>query len=224
MLKQSPSQIYKSENRGKIINEKYNCFSVFNYLPFQEKSRAGFHGLKVVNDETLASSETINYSSEQDEIIVLLPLVGAIEINSDKLSEIINVNELYFFESKKGDTFSVSNSYNDELVNYLQIRFSSDASENHKIYFDLETTNEIISLHQNDDFAISIGVFDARNEGIHKLKNPKKGLFTYVLGGAFEFQNRLLETRDALKIWQIAEVEFEALSPMAMLLIIDVLK
>lgn len=221
MFTQNPSQIFKSENRGTITTAQYKCLSVFNYLTFQDKSREAFHELKIFNDETLASKETTSYISLQDEIVVLLPLVGSIELNSIKTSEIIEINQLYIFSNKNNSSFSVSNPYDDELVNFLQIRFTSNTTEKHKIYFDIEKQNEIISLYENDNFSISIGVFDARNESTHILKNPQKGLFTFVLGGAFEFQNRLLENRDSLKIWHVDQIEFEALSPMAMLLIID---
>lgn len=223
MLAQNPSQIFKSENRGAIVTEKYNCLSVFNYLNFQDKSRAAFHQLSIFNDETLASKETIAYTSFQDEIVVLFPLVGSIELNSVETSEILEVNQLYVFSNRNNTSFSISNPYENELVNFLQIRFNSYATEKHKIYFDIEKQNEIISLYENDNFAISIGVFDARSESTYKLKNQQKGLFAFVLGGAFEFQNRLLENRDGLKIWDIDEIEFEALSPMAMLLIIDII-
>jgi len=223
MFKQNPSQIFKSENRGVIATEKYKCLSVFNYHNFQDKSRVAFHELSIFNDETLASKETIEYKSFQDEIVILLPLVGSIELNSVETSEIVAVNQLYFFSNKNNTVFSVSNPYDDELVNFLHIRFSLNTTEKHKIYFDIKKQNEIISLYKNDSFAISIGVFDARNESTHILKNPQKGLFTFVLGGAFEFQNRLLENRDALKIWDVDQIEFEALSPMAMLLIIDII-
>jgi hypothetical protein len=52
------------------------------------------------------------------------------------------------------------------------------------------------------------------------------GVFGFVIEGAFEFQNRLLETRDSIALWnednETLQIEFEALSNDAIILIAEV--
>jgi len=46
-------------------------------------------------------------------------------------------------------------------------------------------------------------------------------VYVFVIEGAFEVQNRLLHARDGLSLSSATEVEFEALSNDAMLLILE---
>ena len=46
--------------------------------------------------------------------------------------------------------------------------------------------------------------------------------FVFIIEGAFEVQNRLLEARDGLSLWNLSKLEFEALSNDAILMIIEV--
>jgi len=223
MLAQTPSQIFQSALRGKTESSIYSCFSTFNYLNYQEESRKPFGQLTVLNDETLAPQESMTYSVEANQTIVLIPLVGAIDFKTENTTEFITVNQVQLFSAEEETTFSISNPYKIELVNFLQIRFNFKSQDSNKITFDLDPRNKVIPLAEYENFCLSIGLFDARCEAIHTMKNKEHGLFTFVLNGAFEFQNRLLENRDGLIIWDIEQIEFEALSTNAMLLIIEVL-
>ena len=67
------------------------------------------------------------------------------------------------------------------------------------------------------------GLDYGREESIYKVKNAGNCLYIFVIEGAFEVDNKLMEARDGLAIWNADEIEFEALSNDAMLLIFEVL-
>ncbi|WP_409034090.1 hypothetical protein [Runella sp.] len=68
-----------------------------------------------------------------------------------------------------------------------------------------------------------MGKFGGREEGIYTVRNPERnGVFIFVIEGAFEVQNRLLHPRDGLSLTHVTEVEFEALSNDAILLVLEV--
>lgn len=67
-----------------------------------------------------------------------------------------------------------------------------------------------------------IGLYDGRKEDNYTPQKKNATLFGMVLHGAFEFQNRLMENRDAIVLWDTDELEFEALSEEALLLFIEV--
>lgn len=67
-----------------------------------------------------------------------------------------------------------------------------------------------------------IGLFDGRKEGTFTLKNPRNGVFAFVLSGAFEIEDRLLEAKDGLALKVTHKIEWEALSENAILLVIEV--
>ncbi len=46
-------------------------------------------------------------------------------------------------------------------------------------------------------------------------------LYFFVIQGAFEVANRLLEARDGLGLWSVKEVELEALSNEAIVLVLQ---
>lgn len=189
-------------------------------------SRKPFGGLKVLNDETLAQNETKVFYCDENTAIILLPLVGTINYKDSSGSNIfINPEEVYVLNAKKAMTFEVSNPYEKELINYLQIGFDaagkSDKPES-KESFDFSIRNQLISVFESLENNGFIGIFDGRAEGTYSLKNPANGIFAFVINGAFEFQNRLLEARDGLSLWEIDTVEFEALSENAMLLLFEI--
>ena len=66
-----------------------------------------------------------------------------------------------------------------------------------------------------------MGKYDGRREGVFKLTKDTHTVFAFVIEGAFEVQNRLLHARDGLGLWNLDEVEFEALSNEAIILLIE---
>ncbi len=61
-----------------------------------------------------------------------------------------------------------------------------------------------------------------RKEDTYTLNQYGKTIFGMVLNGAFEFQNRLMENRDAILLNEIETLEFEALSENALILFLKV--
>ena len=85
-----------------------------------------------------------------------------------------------------------------------------------------EEKNKLISLFKNNTAAAFIAQFDGRKELHYQLKNKQNGIFVYIINGAFEFENRLLESGDALSLKETEDVEWESLSENAMLLLIEI--
>ncbi len=70
-------------------------------------------------------------------------------------------------------------------------------------------------------YHIFIAKLDGRSEIIHTAAQSGSGFFVFVIEGAFEVQHRLLEARDGLSLLGIIELEAEALSDDAILLMIE---
>lgn len=225
MLPQSPSQIYKAQLRGNAQDDTYRCLSTFNFGAYYDVNRKPFGNLKVFNEETLGAQQTKQFSVENNEVVILIPLVGSIDYTDNFDNEnYIETEEIQVLKTSRAVKFQIQNPYENDLINYLQIRMES--SEKNGFYFDKKTfdfdkKNELFPILENKDYTLSIGIFNLRTEGVYPFKKSKKGAFAFVINGAFEFQNRLLESRDALAIWKVSEIEFEALSDHAILLLIE---
>lgn len=223
MLAQNPSQIYKADLRGHDENGQYRCLSTLNFGIYSKESRQPFGKLKVLNDEALAPQQNKSFSVGSHESIILLPLVGSIDY-TDSLGNtaLVGTEEILVLSTSKPTSFQLHNPYEVELINYLQIRLESTNPQEsfQKKQFDFGRQNELSVLLESGGYKISIGIFSGRSEGVYGLQKGK-GAFTFIINGAFEFQNRLLESRDALSIWEVDELEFEALSENAILLLIE---
>lgn len=157
----------------------------------------------------------------------MLPLVGAVEIDEGKGGvRYVASGESLGLMAEPDDGFSITNPYPDKAINYLQIRLSTD---NHSFQseavnaFDLNIKNTLIpisdaALHNGN---LLIGKYEGRHDGLYISKNPTNRIFIFIIEGAFEVQNRLLEKRDGLSLKNVDEVEFEALSSDAIILILE---
>jgi len=184
--------IQNSESRSQ--NSEYRSY---------QSLKESFLDLTAVNDETLAAGITISRNGT----ILIIPLVGDI-VTDQRISpgqvQIIN-------------NPSITNPFKDELVNYILIGFNRNLS---KEIIDFDLANNCLQQLTTNNFFI--GKFDGRFDGIHKLPDKTKGIFAFVIEGVFEVQNRLLHARDGLALTNVTEVEFEALSNEALLLLIEV--
>ena len=238
MVLEKQAQIYKSDQRGCIESEIFRRHCTFNFDHYKSLSRNPFGTLVALNDETLSGGNQILRHLETDTNIVLIPLVGGI-VYKDSLGheDIVGTGQARFFSAQKFMSYEIINPFPDDLVNYLQIWFRPEdgifTAQSAQTDFDLSVRNKMISIvvdafseteigENNSNTSISIGIFDGRKEGIYTLKNPENGLFAFVINGAFEFENRLIESRDGLALSGITETEFEALSENAILLILEI--
>lgn len=237
MVLEKQIQIFKSEQRGCMESEIFRRLSVFNFDDYRVISRNAFGSLLAVNDETLAEGNKIVRHIDEHVDILLLPLVGGI-VYKDSLGnqDIIGTEQLRIFSAHQGMSYEITNPYDADLVNYLQIwlRPNRDffTAQSNQTDFHLQKnklipifageTSENNLLKNNSSAMGFIGIFDGRQHGSYKLKKNKTGLFVFVIHGAFEFENRLIENRDGLSLSGIGEAEFEALSENAILMIVEV--
>lgn len=231
MLPQTQGIIYLAEQRGCSQTEQHRSFHIFNFGSWFNEYRKPFGSLQVFNDDTLRGSDAVNDTLEEDTLILLLPVIGGLQY-SDTLNRhcVVEPGQAGVFAVPQGSSFQVLNPYQDDLINFIQVRLKG----NEQVYpgyaaestFDLDShTNELVPLFSGEnDSPVSayIGRFGGRQECIHRLKDAGKGVFIFILEGVFEVQYRLLQPRDALALWETGEVDFEALSNDAIIFVLEV--
>lgn len=67
---------------------------------------------------------------------------------------------------------------------------------------------------------LHIGVYDSRVKGEYAVR-PGHRLVAYVVNGSWEVEDRLMEYRDALCLWDTPYIEYQALTEAAILLLIE---
>lgn len=165
------------------------------------------------------SQSLVNLKANQK--MMMLPLFGKAIINN--FNKVIEAGEVVVFESAVEQNVIIKSALSDVETDVLVIVFNKPVSENsYRVNtIDLEIRNKLNFIDEGFNFSGFIGIFDGREEGRYLLKKSNNKIFAMVINGAFEFQNRLMETRDALLIWDIEELEFEALSEDALILFFE---
>lgn len=224
-------RIFKADLRGRTESKIFRRFSTLNFDDYEHASRAPFGLLLALNDETLGAGNTIFRHIEQHKDIVILPLVGGLVFRDSFGNEnTIGTEQVCVFSGEKGNAYQLSNPYEKALVNYLQIWFRADANQFRpgasQRDFVLERNSLVPffgspSLPMHSQTLGFIGLYDGRQSSVYHLQHPNNGLFIFVVSGAFECEDRLIESRDALALTGCESVGYEALSDDAMLFIIE---
>jgi quercetin 2,3-dioxygenase len=211
--------IYLSENRNCIQTETIRSFITLPNL----KINSTFESIFRFTDTTLFANETSIIIAEKNSVLILLPLVGAIEILSNENNKIVNSGEIACIFVQKGNKIYIHNPYENDLINYLEIWVKCDKIKEEKIVkstLDLEKNKNKLVEISNEEFHIKvrIGKYGGREEGVLQVKNSA---FVFVINGVFEVQNRLMESRTGLSLTNISELDFEGLAQENIILIIS---
>ena len=215
MLVQTPSQIFKAD----FAFWKKENKSVINEIIGKENNAGD---LKTVTEVVLDENGIFEFESEENSTLIILTLYGKIQLN--KFRKVISSEEVFTLKTKEKSTITIKNYLNDEKTDILIIELQSLNPENAFFIEELtiEKKNILIPISKKLEAPNFIGLYEGRKEETYSLYNPDKTIFGMVINGAFEFQNRLLETRDSILLKEIETLEFEALSENALILFLEI--
>jgi redox-sensitive bicupin YhaK (pirin superfamily) len=231
MTSKTQATIYLSNQRGCSQEDWFRSFHVFNYGKYFNENRTPFGSLNTLNENTLKGGRTISRLAKEDATVLILPIVGALKYSTPTHKEgMVDAGEVAILSVVKDSVMEMMNPYEDELINFLEVWYTHPAGypiEPVKIELDLEQNkNSVIPLAVleggKQHIAPYIGKFKGREEGIYTPKNSANGVFVFIVEGAFEVANRLLHARDGLALWNVEQVEFEALSNDAIIFLLEV--
>lgn len=228
MLSKTKATIYLADQRGCSQEDWFRSFHIFNAGKYFHESRRPFGNLKTFNDTTLKGEHTLVRYCNGDTVIMLLPVVGALNVRIGAQEYILtDVGEAFSAAVPKDSVVEIVNPYEDELINFLEIWYTAPSAtipSSRKVMFDLDNQKDtLVPLGLDLQYTSPcLGKFNGRGEGIFTPTHNDSGVFVFVLEGAFEVANRLLHARDGLALWKIEAVEFEALSNNAIIFLIEV--
>ena len=202
----------------------YHCWSTFDLGNYQDENKRDFGTLFIFDYQILAPYQKTTLITQADCVYYILPLYGGIYLKNElEENNLILSQKTKQIVCKEETPFQISNPF-EENISYLTIGFKAKRNklENQLLSFDFQEKNKLKLILDNKITSIYIGNFDGRKEAAYHLKSKQNGIFTYIIQGAFEFENRLLETGDSLSMTNIDWVEWEALSENAMLLLIEI--
>ncbi|MBO0952003.1 pirin [Fibrella forsythiae] len=231
MNNQSQAQIFLADGRGRSETDTFRSYHTFNFGRYVAEGREPFGKLYLLNDDMLRPETSLSLTVEQPTDVVLMPIVGGLEYVSEGETHFLEPGQAGIVSLRAGMTYTVTNPYPTELINYLQLWFASSETGTtpavRQVVFDLTTPNTLLPFLSNvpGEPQGFIGRFAGRVDGTYLIKSVQAGepkrVFVFVLQGAFEVANRLMHEKDGLSLtYQEDDVlEFEALSNDAVLLI-----
>jgi len=223
-MNNTTAQLYLADQRGRSETELVRSFHVFNTGSYKAPDREPFGPLCLLDDDTLRAGASTKRRVDTDTVAVMLPLMGTVEFATDAAPDFLEPGHAQLLWLPAGASYVVSNPYETETINVLQLWFSGDAAKeivgSGMTRFDLIQKNTLLPLVNLPGIRAFIGRYDGRAEDTISVGN---GLFVFVLSGAFEVANRLLHERDGLALPTQNEdvVAFEALSNDAVLIAIS---
>lgn len=213
VAKHQKSQILLSGKRSVFKENGYVCFATLNL-----KNENFIGSLQNIYDAFLEINASKSTLISKNACVLFLPLIGSIQVNN----QTINAGNVFIQNFNKNDKIHIRNLHPNLQANFIEIHVDNIKLEAGVFHFNLNNyKNQLNCLINQNKVNVSIGLFDARHDITYKLKN-KKNTLGYVIQGAFEFQNILLEHRDSAVIFNPNEaIEFEALSENALIILIE---
>lgn len=234
------AQLYLSDQRGCTQTAYARSFHTLNFGSYVDAYRKPFGSLTALNDDTLAAGHSLTGQVDQQTRVVIIPVIGGLEFDSSVGHGFVQSGQAQVFSLAPGMELTIRNPYETDVINFIQILIANPATHFfpacHPVEFDLSVKNTLIPLftlaadHEASRQPVNgfIGKYDGRQAGFYQSVTTDgqqpHGIFAFVLSGAFEVQDRLLQTGDGLALTNLGDqlIEFEALSNEAIVLLMDI--
>ncbi|WEK69389.1 MAG: hypothetical protein P0Y62_16335 [Candidatus Chryseobacterium colombiense] len=214
MLVQSPSRIFKSDFS---VWKEVNSCAVNEFFSGEDPLK-----LRKVTEIVLPESGSYEFAYREKNNLLIIILYGEILIND--FEKAISPKETFSLQSIEQNAITIKNNLTNEKADVLILEFKSKNLENAFTIegLDLNRRNILHQISNNLKIPNFIGLYEGRKEQKYALHTKGSSIFGMVINGAFEFQNRLLEARDAILLSEIETLEFEALSENALLIFLEI--
>ena len=230
------NKVYHSaETRGHADHGWLNANYSFSFASYYDPNRMNFGALRVLNDDTISPGKGFGKHSHDNMEIITIPLKGDLE-HKDSLGNIgaINEGEIQVMSAGTGIYHSEYNKNSDKFINLLQLwvmpkkqdvkprydqRSFKGLKKKNSIYQVLSPYPEDEGMWIHQDAWIHLGDFEEVTSVDYMLKKKGNGVYIFVIEGIFKVANEKLEKRDALGVWNMESITFEAQSKSQVLLI-----
>jgi quercetin 2,3-dioxygenase len=230
--------LHKANTRGVANHGWLNSHHTFSFANYHNPERMHFGVLRVLNDDIVDEGMGFGTHPHDNMEIISIPLEGDLE-HKDSMGNVavIKNGDIQVLSAGTGITHSEYNKNTDKKVKFLQIwvfpnkrnvtpRYDQitlkEEDRKNKLQQVLSPSenDEGVWIHQNAWF--HLGKFDKDVTVDYQLKDPKNGVYAFVLNGDFKLNEQELNNRDGLGIWDIKELKLTASSENAEILLMEV--
>lgn len=225
MQSQSLAHIYLGKTRKNKVSEGVRSLYIFDTKEYEtNETSVGISNISVL-ETFLPPSGKIEIKADSPFTVIIIPMAGGLELfTNESESSFIELGESKKLILGSEDCLTVANPYELDTIQFIHLKFpsiSTDGQIDETFPISLSNANQLTPLFtiSADQVRGYMGQYEGRAED--SFVPYFKHMLAYIILGAFEVQNRLLETGDALLLQNASEVEFEALSNGALILLLD---
>ena len=208
----------------------------FSFANFFDPNKTQFGLLRVLNDDYVQPGMGFGTHPHENMEIISIPLKGSIR-HKDSMdhTELISAGEVQVMSAGTGVEHSEFNSASEEL-NMLQIWIFPEQNGlppryDQKDFSELMETDKLVnivspkndqaeeSLFINQQAYLHLGDFQAGRKIDYQLKNTQHGVYVFLIDGEAKIGEDILNSRDAVGVWDTSNFSIEFQEPSKILLI-----
>lgn len=217
---------HTADTRGEANHGWLKSHHSFSFANYFNQDRMNFGMLRVLNDDEVSGGKGFGKHPHKNMEIISIPLSGDLE-HQDSMGNttVIKEGDIQVMSAGTGVRHSEYNKNKDQAVKFLQIWVIPNQENVEPRYdqistLDLKKENEwyqVLSPHKEDQGVwihqqayFSMGDFTQLTSLTYDLKDPKNGVYIFVLEGNLKVETEDLTRRDALGIWETDSIEVKA--------------
>ena len=227
------SVLHTSDSRGYADHGWLTSHHSFSFAGFHHPDKMGFGVLRVLNDDLVRGGMGFAKHPHSNMEIISIPLSGSLR-HRDNMGNttVIQKDEVQIMSAGTGVEHSEFNNSSTETVNFLQL-WIFPKLENIEPRYDQQLFSPEGQLNQwqqlvspnGQGVKINQDAFIARSH-MHKGKNltyqvksDGNGIYFFLLSGTVQAGHQKLAAKDALGVWDTAEISISALEDSRLLAI-----
>jgi len=226
--------LHKADTRGLADHGWLNSHHTFSFANYHNPERMHFGVLRVLNDDQVAPGQGFGTHPHENMEIISIPLEGDLEHKDSMGSNtVIKEGDIQVMSAGTGIYHSEYNKNQDREVKFLQIwvfpnkkgvepRYDQISLDKMSLHNNLvqvlspDPEDEGVWIHQNAWF--HLGRLSNGFETSYELKDPKNGLYVFVIEGDVSIGDVHLNQRDGLGILESGVLDIKAESNAYLLL------
>lgn len=220
------TEFHAATSRGHANHGWLNAKHSFSFASWYNPDRIHFGALRVLNDDIVAPSMGFSKHPHDNMEIITIPLSGALK-HQDSMgnSSVIEAGEVQVMSAGTGVQHSEVNAKHNEEVQLFQIWIFPN-KRNVSPRYDQVKYNEAELLNQflqvvspNPEDAgtwihqqawIHLSQLEEGKTLNYQVKQKGNGVYILNINGNFEIANQVLETRDAIGVWEAESIDIKA--------------
>ena len=225
-VKTMKSVLHRANTRGHANHGWLDSHHTFSFANYHNPERMHFGVLRVLNDDVVAGGKGFGTHPHDNMEIISIPLEGDLE-HKDSMGNaaVIRQGDVQVMSAGTGIYHSEFNKNSNQEVKFLQIwmfpnrrnvepRYDQISLEHSKLKNELfqilspDPEDDGVWVHQQAWF--HMGELEEGVEIEYHLKDPRNGVYAFVLEGEMRIEGQELEKRDGYGVWDTEKIQLKA--------------